>query len=231
MHTAPVPGGRPASELTAWARIRDAAIECFAEQGFDAPFRVIAERAGVSPGLITHHFRSKAELREQCDTEVLRRYEALKTSSLGDPSAFLLANLAEPGPAAVLVVYMLRAVHAGGAPARRFLDHLVDKAREVMRAGVESGLLRPSRDEEARLRHLVHQTMGALVVQFLTLPDATPHALVEAMAARQREQVLPTLELFTEGLLTSRRMLDDYLLYVGDPPTGRPQPQPQHESA
>jgi hypothetical protein len=34
----------------------------------------------------------------------------------------------------------------------------------------------------------------------------------------QRDQILPTLELFTEGILTTRRMLDDYLLYVGDPP-------------
>jgi hypothetical protein len=32
---------------------------------------------------------------------------------------------------------------------------------------------------------------------------------------------LPMLELFTEGFLTTRRMLDDYLLYVGDPPGAR----------
>ena len=31
----------------------------------------------------------------------------------------------------------------------------------------------------------------------------------------------PMLELFTQGFLSSRRMLDDYLLYVGDPPDTR----------
>jgi hypothetical protein len=33
------------------------------------------------------------------------------------------------------------------------------------------------------------------------------------------ELYLPMLELFSEGFLTTRRMLDDYLLFVGDPPS------------
>lgn len=230
VRTASSPDDRRASELTAWARIRDAAVECFAEQGFDAPFRVIAERAGVSPALITHHFGSKAGLREHCDAEVLRRYGALKASSLADPSAYLFANLTDPGPSAELVVYMIRAIHAGGEPAQQFLEHLVDEARDIMRDSVQSGLVRPSRDEEARLRYLVFQTMGSLLMQFFTMPDATPRAFVEAVSARNHDQILPTLELFTEGLLTSRRMLDDYLLYVGDPPDGDQQ-QSDRQSA
>ena len=97
---ADAPDERPVSDLTARARIRDAAIECFAEQGFGASFRTIAARADVSPGLITHHFGSKDALRAECDGEVLRRYEALKTGSLADPSAYLAKHLAEPGEAA-----------------------------------------------------------------------------------------------------------------------------------
>ena len=49
MGTAAQPGDRLASDLTARARIRDAAIECFAEEGFDAPFRIDRGRARVSP--------------------------------------------------------------------------------------------------------------------------------------------------------------------------------------
>ena len=209
---------RPASDLTARARIRDAAIGCFAEQGFDASFRTIAQRAGVSPGLITHHFGSKEALRAECDAEVLRRYQALKSSSIADPSGYLFKHLAEPGPAAQLTVYMLRAIHAGGAPAGEFLEHLIDNARGIMKESVESGLVRPSRDEEARTRYLAYQTMGALLIQFLTTPDPSPDAFIESMRSRQQDQILPTLELFTEGFLTTRRMLDDYLLYIGDPP-------------
>jgi len=47
VRTGTVPGDRPAADLTARARIRDAAVECFAQEGFDAPFRAIARRAAV----------------------------------------------------------------------------------------------------------------------------------------------------------------------------------------
>ncbi len=218
VRTATSPDGRSASDLTARARIRDVAIECFAGDGFDAPFRTIAARAGVSPGLITHHFGSKAALRAECDAEVLRQYHALKTEAIADPSAHLLERLTLPGIAAPVTVYMLRAIHAGGQPARDFLESLVDHARVIMADAVASGMTRPSRDEEARLRYLTYQTMGALLVQFLTAPDLTPAEFIASLRAGQREAVLPLLELYTEGLLTSRDMLDDYLQYLWQPP-------------
>ncbi len=227
MRTATGSHDRPASDLTARAKVRDAAIACFAEQGFDASFRVVAARAGVSPGLITHHFGSKRVLRAECDAEVLRRYRALKTSSIADPSGYLFEHLAEPGPAAELTVYMLRAIHAGGPPAREFLEHLIDDAREIMKRSVASGLARPSRDEEARTRYLAYQTMGAMLIQFITLPDPSPDSFVEAMRNRRQNQILPTLELFTEGFLAERSMLDDYLRYLESTPdaTGDPAPR------
>ena len=225
MRTAPVPADRPASDLTARARIRDAAIACFAEEGFGASFRTIAARADVSPGLITHHFGSKEALREECDAEVLRQYAALKTDAIGDPSAYLVKHLATPGPAARLTVYMLRAIHAGGRPAQDFLEHLVGEARQIMADSVATGLVRPSRDEEARTRYMTYQTMGALLIQFLTARAQTPDEFIHDMHARGRDQILPTLELFTEGLLASRRMLDDYLVYIGDPPGEQDEPE------
>ena len=208
----------PASDLTTRARIRNAAIACFAEHGFAASFREIASRTGVSPGLITHHFGSKKALRTECDAEVLRRYRALKSSSVADPSGYLFKHLAQPGPAAELMVYMLRAIHAGGRPAREFLERLVDSAREVMEETVASGLVRPSRDEEARTRYLAYQTMGAMLIQFLTTADPSPDAFIESMRNTRQNQILPTLELFTEGLLTDRSMLDDYLRHLRDSP-------------
>jgi len=51
------------------------------------------------------------------------------------------------------------------------------------------------------------------------MPDATPAEFYSAALASQRNQILPVLELFTEGLLTTRQMLDHYLNYVGDPPS------------
>ena len=55
-------------DLTARARIRDAAIALFAERGIDgATIRDIAQAAEVSSGLLRHHFGSKEGLRDACD--------------------------------------------------------------------------------------------------------------------------------------------------------------------
>ncbi|MDN5559804.1 MAG: TetR/AcrR family transcriptional regulator, partial [Ruaniaceae bacterium] len=47
------------SDLTAAARIRDAAIDVFGRRGFEAAsIREIAREAGVSPALVMHHYGS-----------------------------------------------------------------------------------------------------------------------------------------------------------------------------
>ena len=227
MRTAAAPDERPASDLTAKARIRDAAIACFAEQGFDASFRTIAARAGVSPGLITHHFGSKEALRAECDTEVLRQYTAYENDALDMPADEMFTLLADPGFSANLLVYMLRAIHAGGQPARDFLDRLVDDVRVIMARSRDAGLLKPSRDEEARLRYLTYLTMGAMLVQFVTSPEQTPDEFVASIHERQQDQILPTLELFTEGVFAQRTMLDDYVRYLWRPPDAATGPESQ----
>ncbi len=207
------------ADLTARARIRDAAIACFADTGFDTPFRTIAASAEVSPGLITHHFGSKAALRAECDAEVLRRFHAIKSEALADPGGSLVDHLARPGDTAVVTVYMLRAIHAGGPAAHDFFESLVDHSRALMAESVASGVVRPSRDEDARARVLTAQAMGGMLVHFLLFPAASPDAFVEGFLSQQRGYVLPLLELYTDGILADRRMLDEYLLYVGDPPS------------
>jgi len=142
----------------------------------------------------------------------------MKSDGIARPSAHLLEGLTAPGASATILVYILRAIHAGGQPAREFLDSLIDDARAVMAEGLATGLVRPSRDEEARLRYLTYQTMGALLVQFLTTPRTTPEEFVASLRAGRQETILPTLELFTEGLLVDRQMLDDYLQYLWEPP-------------
>ena len=209
---------RPASDLTARARIRDAAVECFAEDGFGASVRTIAARAGVSPGLVTHHFGTKDALRAECDDEVLRRYKDVKTDAVARPTDHLLESLTQPGVAASLLVYILRVIHDGGAPARNVLDRLVDDTRAIMADGVARGMIRPSRDEEARLRYLTYQTMGALLIEFTTGPATTPAEFVATLRSGATQGILPTLELFTEGLLTSRELLDGYLGFLWEPP-------------
>lgn len=65
-------------DLTARARIRDAAMRHFGDHGFDrATIRGIAEEAGVSSGLLRHHFGSKEALRDACDAHLAKTLEDL----------------------------------------------------------------------------------------------------------------------------------------------------------
>ena len=75
------------SDLTARATVRDCAIAVFARDGFAASVRTIAEAAGVSPGLVIHHFGSKDGLRAECDDHVLELTRARNLESLREPAA------------------------------------------------------------------------------------------------------------------------------------------------
>jgi AcrR family transcriptional regulator len=63
-----MPDDRPPEDVTARARIRDTALALFAERGVaGTSLRGVAAAAGVSTGLVQHHFGSKAGLRQACD--------------------------------------------------------------------------------------------------------------------------------------------------------------------
>ena len=75
-------------DLTARARIREAALKHFAEVGYErATIRSIAQTAGVSPGLLRHHFGSKDELRQACDDHVFEMLHRLNAELLDDPNS------------------------------------------------------------------------------------------------------------------------------------------------
>lgn len=65
-------------DLTAKANIRNAALRLFAERGHDAvTVREIAAAAGVSPGLVVHHFDSKEGLRAAVDAYAAQAFDSL----------------------------------------------------------------------------------------------------------------------------------------------------------
>ncbi|MDN5795757.1 MAG: TetR/AcrR family transcriptional regulator [Intrasporangium sp.] len=62
-------------DLTAKARIRNAALDLFAEHGVDAtPLRAVATAAGVTVGLIVHHYGTKETLREAVELAIVERF-------------------------------------------------------------------------------------------------------------------------------------------------------------
>jgi AcrR family transcriptional regulator len=60
------------SDLSTYARIRNAALQGFAATGVKATsIRDVAGAAGVSPGLVQHHFGTKAKLRKAVNEYVI----------------------------------------------------------------------------------------------------------------------------------------------------------------
>ncbi|MFG2041556.1 helix-turn-helix domain-containing protein [Dactylosporangium sp. NPDC048998] len=122
------PVGDPAFEdLTARARIRDAAIRLFAERGMDGTtVRDIAQQAGVSPGLLRHHFGSKEALREACDAYALDRLLKIKEEFVLDGKIASPGFLPSVHPTMLLLYkYVTRALLDGSPSAAALFDDMV----------------------------------------------------------------------------------------------------------
>jgi AcrR family transcriptional regulator len=204
-------------DLSAKARIRDAAIRRFASTGLGASVRSIAQDAGVSPGLVLHHFGSRAGLRTACDEYVLAETRSSKAQVLapaGAPAA-MLSQLAQLEGYAPLIGYVLRCLQAGDDVTHRLIEGMVADAVVYLEEGVKAGTITPSRDEQARARLLTEFALGSLLINLPAgqerLDIDTLPTWLEAYAARI---VLPTLELFTEPLLTESSLLDAYLALI-----------------
>lgn len=104
-------------DLTGQARIRDAALRLFGEQGFDrATLRGIAEAAGVSPGLVRHHFGSKEGLRDACDAYLAKTVERINEQVRTDETPGQVNYVAVAGAAfGPYRSYVVRALVEGRA--------------------------------------------------------------------------------------------------------------------
>lgn len=197
-------------DLTAAARIRDAAIEQFGEHGFGVGLRTIAEAAGVSAALVIHHFGSKDGLRKACDEYIAEeiRSEKSQTIQSNDPATWLGA-LAEIESYAPLMKYLVRSMQTGGELATMLWRRMIDNTEDYMAEGVQAGTLKPSRDPHARAKYLAITGGGGFLL-YLQMHE-TPTDVRAVLRDYARDMVLPALELYSEGLLTDRTMYEAFL--------------------
>ncbi len=132
---------RARDDLTGRARIRDAALAHFAEHGVaGATLRGIAESAGVSAGLVRHHFGSKDGLRQACDAFVVDfvRHGAthgVVDGQVGDPE--FVAGLYRAAPP--IMGYLARALTDGAPAGAALFDEMVRITEEVLPTVHSSG--------------------------------------------------------------------------------------------
>ena len=198
------------ADLTAMARIRDAAIEQFGQRGFDVGVRAIAEAAGVSAGLVIHHFGSKEGLRKACDDYIAEEIKAAKTESVRstDPATWFAA-IAEIESYAPMMRYLVRSMQSGSELAKTFWRRMLANTEEYMEEGVRAGTLKPSRDPKARARYLGLASGGGFLL-YLQMHD-NPTDMAAVLHDYGEEMVLPALEVYTHGLMSDSTMYDAFV--------------------
>ena len=201
---------RSVDDLTATARIRDAAIEQFGEHGFDVGLRVIAKAAGVSAALVIHHFGSKDGLRKACDDFVAESVRASKSETIQstDPASWL-AQLADIESFAPLMAYLVRSMQSGGELAKMLWRNMINNVEQYMDEGVRAGTVKASRDPKARAKFLAMAGGGSFLL-YLQMHD-NPGDMRAVLHDYAQDMVLPALEVYTHGLMTDSTMYDAIL--------------------
>ena len=196
--------GETVDDRTTKARIRDAAIASIAQHGINGTTaRKVASTAGVSPGLVIHHFGSMEGLRSACDQYVANTIREFKERAMtGGPTLDVLASLRD-APNGPLMGYLAQVLADDSPAVAKLVDDLVDDAEGYIQRGVESGILRPSENPRGRAVVLTLWSLGALTLhqhlQRLLGVDLTdPEILTNPAAAAY---VAPVYEIYGEGIL------------------------------
>ncbi len=164
-------------DLTARASIRNAALRLFAERGHDAvTVREIATAAGVSPGLVVHHFGSKDGLRAAVDAHAGESFDAVFAELGGQDLAAMLAS----GEATTSIAEAFARALPHGSPLPAYLRRLLltnDPAgaalfgrwyaatRQLLDTMVELGAARPSEDPEVRAAFLLVNDLALILLR------------------------------------------------------------------
>ncbi len=194
-------------DLTAAARIREAALHGFAERGVAATsIRQVAKAAGVSPGLVQHHYGSKAKLREAVDEFVTRRASEAFGEVIGGGSPYEIAmelgvritEFIRSNPS--MFTYIGRSLLEGDKAGLDLFNLLATLARAQLDRLAADGLLRSDLDVDWTALHLIIINVGAYLLE-----PAVSHHLKQPLfseAGLERFRVATT-DLFLRGLYRS----------------------------
>lgn len=198
--------------VSADERILQAALRRFAADGLAAPLRQVAADAGVSAGLIIHHYGSREKLLQECDRRTLEITRREKSAVLTGGTGELFAQLAQTEKYAPVVGYVLRRLQAGGPLAGQLVDDFAANTVQYLADGERAGTVSPSRDPQARAQVLTEMALGALLLQLPAQRDHLDLAELPAWLQAYLDRIIgPLLEVYSTPLLTDRTLLTAYL--------------------
>ncbi|GAB3668559.1 TetR/AcrR family transcriptional regulator [Actinocorallia lasiicapitis] len=186
-------------------RIRDAALRCFAADGVaGTSLRAVAEAAGVSIGLVQHHFGTKARLVSAVEDHVLRIIgETVASTPLPAPPQDSLADLGHRVTSIMtehpdVVAYVARVMVDGDAVASVIFDGLVALSSAQWDQLAEQDRLQPDLDLTWAKLHPLILVLGTVILRtqldrHLPSPLTTPtqlHRWDDSMASLLRNGLL-----------------------------------------
>jgi len=168
---------RDRGDLTTRAVIRDQALRLFAEHGPDAvSLRRIASEAGVSPGLVAHHFGSRAGLRRAVDAHVAALFDTLfdtlfsalngtdwnSPAVAGSLTDAMLGQLPADSP---VPAYLRRLLLSSDTTGRALFARWFSLTEQVLERLTTAGVVRPSADPSVRAAFLMVNDLAALLLR------------------------------------------------------------------
>jgi AcrR family transcriptional regulator len=182
------PRGRPRS-ATADQAIRDAAVELFAESGFEGvSVEDVAERAGVSRATIYRRYPSKVDLIVEAGGCLASDDVAFPdTGNLADDLRGLARSLVKAfkdspaGRVMPVMIFERRRYPELDAGYRKFLSDRKAGTRKLLQRAVERGELPNDTDVAVMSSMLVGPIFHRLMITQEPLNDAFVDALVEAL--------------------------------------------------
>jgi AcrR family transcriptional regulator len=177
-------------------QILDAALDCFAGQGFHVTsMQDIFRASGLSAGAVYRYFPTKTSLIREIAADTLTDAASLLDNvgtSAGVPSVpdvvtSIVRKLGTGRPSRVPIIVQIwaEAMRDGELAelARSLLGHLLDRLRHLLDLHVKAGRLPPDADTAA-LAHLVLATIQGYIIQlgiFGEVPEDQVEAAVRAV--------------------------------------------------
>ena len=160
------------SDLTSRARIRNAGLHQFATSGFaGTPMRAIAAEAGVTIGLISHHFGSKEGLKEAVESWIVEQFAnaIARADAQADESVASAANrdksvaaMMQENP--LIVAYLRRDLLEDGC-AHALITRLAQLSGESIDSLRDHGKASQDRNRVEQVVNVMVRQLGKLFLQ------------------------------------------------------------------
>ncbi|MDN6135551.1 MAG: TetR/AcrR family transcriptional regulator [Brevibacterium sp.] len=194
-------------------RIRTAAISEFAIHGFTkSTIRSIASAAGVSPGLVIHHFGSKEGLRTACDNHVFDAIAEAKAAN-AEYATRVMQMIFDDPEMSTNIDYLMKSLLDPSEHGQRYFEHYVDLVEDYITHGFAGYTFRQSDDPRGQAA-----TIATLALSPSILAQRLQTSLGTDNTTETMTRLAPhLLDLYLNGVLATT-------------PEGQPQPSESPDS-